>query len=193
MRWRPRRKTQHQVSDTFGALTKLNGDSVEAFKSLEAIAESADTVVVGRVVATGPSRSFRAMETDAEVDTAWYAYVDVATDWSSPPIDMVRVEVFFPVKAQYDRFLRAELSSEPAMYFLRNKEQAALVAGWSTEAAAAESPYLMLVNQEQALLRNIGGRVHIVDLGSKDFPAPLNGTSFEDLVNQVKSIRGERS
>ena len=62
--------SRHRASDQFWGLTRLRADEVESFDSLEEMTKSADAVVVGHVVDTGPSRSFRAMDEKAEVDTA---------------------------------------------------------------------------------------------------------------------------
>lgn len=150
---------------------------------------SADVVRVGHVVATGPSRSFRAMDEKAEVDTAWYAYVEVAADWSSSKTTN-RFEVFFPLKATYDTFLDADLPGESAVFFLRSKEHAALIEGWSARDAARERPYAMFVNQDEGLLRDINGKVHAVADDSNDFTKALEGTSFADLVSTVKATLG---
>lgn len=182
--------TIHATSDRFWSLARLNADEVESFVSLESMTESVDLIVIGHIVATSPSRSFRAMEADAEIDTAWYASVQVVADWSSSTVVEPTFEVFFPTKFHYEVFLAAATPGETAIFFLRNKEVAALAAGWPKADASKESQYFMLANQEQALLRDLGGKVHVVDTESRDFTSALEGTSFEGLVAKVKALRG---
>lgn len=84
--------------------------------------------------------------------------------------------------------LRAALPQHDNIWFLKYDP------GPATRSDIAPYAYLML-NDQQGVLRDINGKVRLVQpqylidsLGPDAFPLPFEGTSFADLVKQLRAI-----
>lgn len=159
---------------------------METFDTLDEMAKSVDMIVDGRIVGIGPSRVIR----EDEQSIAWYGSVTVAVGrtFKGAAADTVEFEVFFSQQGRYEKFLEASLPQERAIMFLRNKEIAALAAGWSKSEAAAEAHYNMLVNQTQSHFREMAGGIHVPAPGSGDFTDAWEGRSMIDLERTLAAL-----
>lgn len=159
------------------------------------MAKSADVVVVDRILDVAPSRIVQARAEssssgpDSDAWFAGYAPVELEVEWASPAGGAHTFEVFLSTESKYREFLNAPMPAERTIFFLRNKETAALAAGWSAEAAAAERPYFMLVNAEQGAIHDVDGVAQITEDDADDLSNRVDGVPFDAILAEVIRLR----
>lgn len=182
-------------SERFWEIPRLRAVEAESFDTLQDMVNSSDVVVVGRVLEVAPSRIIDARPAniaDSADPDAWfagYASVRLDAEWASPAGGAVTFEVFLSTESKYREFLTAPLPKERSLFFLRNKEVAALSAGWPAELAATERPYFMLVNADQGAIHDINGIAQIAEHDGDGLSSRINGVSFEDILREVTQLR----
>jgi hypothetical protein len=142
---------------------------VEVFASIPEIADSADWVVEGRVIGT---RSGRVMYENG-VPYAWTALIgiDIATAYKGADVDVLDLEVVYPVRRQFEALIAAPLPPESAILFVRNK-------------GGDEAQYTRLVNMTQALYRVVDDRIVVADSGS--FALDWAGRPRSALIDSIR-------
>lgn len=142
------------------------------------------------MISTAPSRQFQAASDGSETSVAYYADVTVSVErawgWTG---DTAHFEMFFPTARGYAAFLGAAIPTERAVFFLRNKEVAALAAGWPPQLAAEERGFNMLVNMSEGYLREAGSSV-VPPVGTDgSFSSQVAGLSLDQVVALVAQAR----
>jgi len=175
----------HERSDRFWSLAQVRGMPAEWYDSLTSMALAADAIVVGRVGLVTQGREWR--PNDAEWSErepldplmARFANLTVET-WdvigTLPPrasASEIVIEMFLR-EADLLPMLQAAVPRERAVFFLRSK---------------ADAPeFFRLVNDEQGLIRDIGGESHVVGASDSRMLVEVNGLPFDQLLGQLRSI-----
>ena len=155
------------------AETLLDALELEHYDSLAAMARGADAVVLGRVVAVVPGRSFGAPGSALQ-----YAAVTIevgeAVAGVLPARHAAQITLEVPLYGGPEAIdaLRSSLPAGESLYFLRNK-------------GAAESDYYRLVVMRGVIV-NRHGAAEVLP-GDEDLLDALHGTSFDALVAQVRA------
>jgi hypothetical protein len=174
-------------SDHFWSLTDVRGMSAEEFSSLREMALSADLVVIGKFSDVKKGREWVANPAYVndpvfkEAAMARFADAPIAIEevigvprvpFAGPAVPL---ELFLPGPDLVEK-LKATLPQERAIFFLRNK-------------GPKDDPHrYRLTNDYQGILRDIDGRVAVMDPTAGHFLEHLDGTDFSSLVKDLHSI-----
>lgn len=176
-------------SDAFWSQIAVNGMSAEEFSSLEAMAKAADLVVVGRFTDLARGREWVANAAYVgdpllgDYAMARFADAPIAVEsiLGEPRVPfegtLVPFEIFLPLPNMTDD-LRSALPQERTIFFFRNKGK------------ADDPTRYRLTNDEQGILREIDGRVAVLDTGAGHFLERLNGQSFDAVVAELQTLLG---
>lgn len=180
----------HARSDRFWLAPYVLAMSAESFGSLSEIAVSADSVIVARVQAVVEGRAWdpNGGEPGLEIKRGdpitplarfaeLYLEVERAIGASIYPVgSTIRLEVFLPHDGVLDEMI-ANRPSERAVYFLRNKGE------------SDSTDYYRLVNDYQAVFRELAGRVHAPVAAEGEWVAELEGRNFEEMIEELSKVR----
>ena len=179
----------HARSDRFWSLPLVRGMSAELYGSLDDMALSADTVIVGRIVEVTAGRAWdaerdegangRAGDPPTPMARFAEATIEIEQVIGGSTYDLgsgIRLEIFLPRDGMVPE-LQANLPRERALFFLRNKGPTD-----STE-------HYRLVSSSQGLFREMQGVVHLPVSPEGAFVRQLEGLEFETLIARVVDLR----
>jgi len=177
----------HSRSDQFWALTSVHGMPAEDYTSFAEMVKSADAVVVGQIVNVTKGREWvadAALIGDPNVgDRAMARFAKVTIEIEQivgrsryPLGKQVDMEVYLPREEDLP-LLAANAPIERGIFALRNKGPKDSV------------EFYRLVNDDQGLIRDIGGSAHLL---AHDLPVgftELEGQAFSQVIREALEAR----
>jgi hypothetical protein len=180
------------VSDRFWQQFLVRGSQVEQYDNLMTMAAMADAVVIGRVVAAEPGRVYFDPEVAAIIgrENAEVRYMKLTVE----PTEILRSQggvdgqiVLEVMVANFDE--AANVPTEDAIFFLRNKGNEVRALGFPPARVAEEAPYHRLVIAS-AVLRIFDSKVVPAVGTEEEFLLALDGVSVEHVRQQMASVGG---
>jgi hypothetical protein len=172
------------ASDQFWNRFYVVAMAVERYNSLEDLAASSDAVLVGHISRVQAGRTFGS----ARSGFVHYSAVTIGVDRILAARTPVHSEIRLELMSMGDsppEFQPSEIPAEPMLLFLRNKGIEAAMYGWPEETQRDEAPYFRrTVNQ--AVLRQLDGRVVVLPEAEDDYILSWDGRSFDELVGHVQ-------
>ncbi len=168
----------------------VGADEVERPVSLEDLANRADLVTAGRVVAVEPGRAF-----GPDHHKLHYAAVTVALDeiLAGLPAEAGahRITLEVPMHDGPEQLsgLRHQMLGTERLLFLRNKGASAAAAGLSPEAVAADRPFYRLVTFGSEIVSIDGRAVPGVD--ESGVLEAFAGRPFTEVIAAIRDARSE--
>ncbi len=186
----------HERSDRFWRpLGIWNGSWGADYPSLGALVEGAHVVVRGRLTDVTAGRVFGSDAPSDELVTMAQLNLKVTEriKWDSrlDPGDLLYFEVVKPTAESID-VLRDGLPSEEAVFFLRNRALAAEEEQLAPEIVAQRWTYFQQVNN-MGVFRDIDSQVHRPPDGEQAWLDRINGMSYLDFVDTVRTIASSQS
>lgn len=158
------------------------------YDSLDEITRDAHLVVRGRLVEVKLGK-FETFEGDFDPIPILIGVVAVDEVIKGEPRSRVpgRIEVSLdPPWRDWEDHLLPNIPRHEHLFFLMNDERQRAELGYEAR-DQANSPYLYWrPNGYQAVLRNIDGRIAIIEPEFEEFPAALDGSSFDAALEDVR-------
>lgn len=180
-------RTTAEKSDAFWASLQYEFLEAEHYSSLASMTAAADAVVVGRLTSIEAGRVWG----DPPDDAAYYAEarLEVKEVVAGTLIDTggaLRFELFMAEPSVIEH-LQANLPSEEAIYFLRNKGAEAMTLEMSRSEQAREAEYYRLVTMGAVLRNGPDGRTVTIPGRGEPFLVELAGRPFDAMLDQVRN------
>ncbi|MGH3452314.1 MAG: hypothetical protein ACRDQW_16750 [Haloechinothrix sp.] len=178
--------SDNRPSALWSGSRQIHGVWVEHYDDLEQMLSHSDAVVLGHIQAVAPGRRFGDAQDSVHYGSATLRVHEALSNGADVDIGpTVQLELLLNSPSQVAD-MQTGLPSRTGVYFLRNKGLEYERDGATSDVVQANRPFYRLLNN-QAILEDVDGEVWPPLAELYEFPANLAGTSFPDLVDEVRT------